>query len=259
MRHRILFLVMAVAALLAMTAGSALAAVPGTLDSQQTDVSGGLLPQAMLAQTFVPTISGSLDAVEVYTSFGEIATVAAAPNDVPDITVQITGTASDLPTSTILASETVAPADGDWAPVVFSAPTNVVAGTKYAILVSQDAATGSTEWNGACGSDPYGPGEALIFDSTWQSIGTFFAKSCLTDFAFRTYITAPTPTPVPTVSPSPFQSVQGATAAPTPPPTNTGDSGSADNSGYLLVFVGLATGAALLAFASTSRRRHIRR
>ena len=273
MRRRMPFLAVAVATLLAMNAGSALATFPGTLDAEQTSFVGTLTPESMLAQTFVPTVSGSLDTVEVYTSLEPVPTVAAGPNTVPDITVSITGTdGSGFPTSTILASETLAPPVNLWLIVVFSVPTNVVAGTKYAIVVTQDP-TSPALWNGSCLGDPYGPGTALIFDSTWQTVGSFFAKTCLSDFAFQTYITPPAatpapPTPAPTASPSPFQSVQGVTAAPTlaptlaptPPPTNTGGSGSGDNPGYLLIFAGLAAGAAAaVAFASTSRRRIIRR
>ena len=87
----------------------------------------------------------------------------------------------------------------------------MVAGTKYAILVSQGQ-SGQAEWNGACGN-PYGPGEALILDvAAWETIATDFPKVCTSnndstsnaetnsefDFAFQTYITPPAPTPAPT-------------------------------------------------------------
>jgi hypothetical protein len=256
MRRRIPFLTVAVATLLAMTWGNALAAIPGTLDSQQTGVAADLGPQSLLAQTFVPTLSGTLGTVEINTFTAPAFTVVAGPNT-PSLTVEITHTSGGHPTSTILASESTTPLDDDWNVVTFSSPINVVAGTKYAILVTQGQA-GLGVWNGACGN-PYGPGAALILDvATWKTIQVFDPKSCLTDFAFRTYITVPTP------SPSPIMSVQGVTAAPTPtpPPTSTGSSSSGDNPGnlsFLLVFAGLATAAAAATFASTSRRRHIRR
>ena len=248
MRHRIPFLAAAVATLLAMNAGSALANIPGTPDAEQTGFSGSLIVEPMLAQTFVPTISGPLVYVAVYTSYAPIPTVAAGPNTVPDITVAITGTdGSGFPTSP-LASETLAPGDSDWVGIDFTVPANVVALTKYAIVVTQDGTTGQALWNGSCLGDPYGPGKALIFDGTWQTVGSFFPKTCLSDFAFQTRITAAAATPV--------QSFLGQT----PPPTTTGSPSSGESPSYLLILAGLASGAAAAAvFASISRRRLIRR
>ena len=150
--------------------------------------------------------------------------------------MQITGTdGSGLPTSTILAAETGTPADSDWETFEFSPAYTVTAGTKYAILVQ---GTGF-EWNGAC-NDNYGPGTALILDTTWKTIAAWNDNYCLADFAFQTFVDQ----------------------SKTPPPTGTAASSPVDrpdNSGLLLVFAGLAGAAAVAAFSSITRRRIIRR
>ena len=238
MRHRLPFIAMGVAGILAMSAGSALATIPGTLDSVQTTTDHNLVPQSLLAQTFVPTMSGTLSAVQVFTTIYNPPAVAepAAP---PSVTVQITGTASNLPTPTILDAVTFTPANNDWNTILFSPGIHVAAGTKYAILLNVGV-SGTAEWNGAC-ADPYGPGAALISNAgSWETIPTFDDGSCITDFAFRTYILAPAASPSPT-------------APPTSTIGSTGESRS-DPSG-LLVFAGLALAASAAVLVSISRRR----
>ena len=238
MKLRLPFIAMGVAGILAMSAGSTLAVIPGTLDSQQTGTGVSLLPEPLLAQTFVPTISGTLNAVEVYTSiYIPPSVVPALP---PSVTVQITGTASDVPTPTILDAVTITPASGGWNAVLFSPGIQVAAGTKYAILLNAGP-SGTAEWNAAC-SDPYGPGAALISDGgTWKTIPTWNDQYCITDFAFRTYITAPSATP-----------------GLTPPPTSTSRGNSGDtpsDTGYLLIFAGMTAAASAAVLISISRRR----
>ncbi|MGD0018775.1 MAG: hypothetical protein ABSD62_05930 [Candidatus Limnocylindrales bacterium] len=237
MKHRIPALAAAVAFLLTMTAGTALATVPGTLDQDQTATTATLPPQTLLAQTFTAGLSGALDAVQVHTALQVVPAGVAKPH-AGSITIQITGTdGSGLPTSTILASETLSnPADGDWNLFEFSPANSVVAGTKYAILIQ---GTGGLEWDGAC-ADNYGPGTALIFDTTWKTIANWNDQYCVQDFAFRTYVNTNA----------------------TPPPTGTAVSGPADskgNGGLLIVFAGLAGVAAAAAFTSIKRRRVIGR
>jgi len=238
MKVRLPFIAMSVAGILAVSAGSALAVIPGTLDAEQTATTQSLLPEPLLAQTFVPTISGTLSAVEVYTSiYVPPSVVPAVP---PSVTVQITGTASNVPTPTILDAVTITPASGGWNAVLFSPGIQVTAGTKYAILLNAGP-SGTAEWNGAC-SDPYGPGAALISDAgTWKTIPNWNDQYCLTDFAFRTYVTAPAATP-----------------GLTPPPTSTSRGNDGDGSGYpgyLLLFAGLAAAASAAVLFSISRRR----
>jgi hypothetical protein len=229
--------------MLALTTGSALAIpIPGTSDAGQTVIDHALLPQALLAQTFVPTLTGSLGTVEINTSLYS-APLIVQPNAPTDLTVEITTTSSNLPTSTVLATQVVSPADSSWDVVTFSTPTNVVAGTQYAIVVSQSASNGVAEWNGTCGNE-YGPGVAYIFNSTWETIPAWNEGDCITDFAFQTFIVVPAATPAPTT-------------APTAPPTSTMNSAPGDapsNPGYMLILAGLAVAAAATVFISSRRR-----
>ena len=242
MRIKLPLMAIGVASILALSTGSALANIPGTPDAAQMTYDHSIIPPGMvLAQTFVPTITGSLNAVEIYTSVYAGPTVVG-PALPTDITVQIHSTIGNLPSSSMLAGETVAPANAGWDLVTFSSPAGVVAGTKYAILLYQGAAD-VAEWNGAC-ADPYGPGAAMLFDTgdaTWKSIPTFNAQSCITDFAFQTFITV-------------------ATATPPPTSTTTSDTGgTTSNSSFLLIFAGLAAAASATVFASISRRRSTQR
>jgi hypothetical protein len=249
MRYRIPLLAATVATVLSMTAGSAFAIIiNGTLDSQQTNTTGSpVLPAevlpAKLAQTFVPSLTGSLTTVQLWTLYPIVINTAVTPS-VADVSVQIFNTdGSGNPTGPALATQTVTTFDGGWTTVVFGTPTNVTATTKYAIVMS---GTAPPEWLGTCGN-MYGPGTALIFSGSWQLIPAFDGNECTADFAFQTYIAVPA----------------AATLAPTPAPTHTapptstaGDTGSGTpgNPGYLLIFAGLAAAASAAVFVSISRR-----
>lgn len=237
MKLRLALIGAGAAGILALSAGSALAIViPGTPDAAQTTHDHNLVPQTTLAQTFVPTISGSLGTVEVFT------TVQVPPAVVPaaatDITVEIRTTSSNLPTSTVLATQTLAPGNGAWTVVSFSSPTNVVAGTMYAIVVTNGASS-FAEWDAAC-ANPYGPGVAYILDGTWKTIPTFDDASCISDFAFQSFIVTAAATPGPTAPPT-------STAGDT-----TGDAPS--NPSFLLIFAGLAAAASAAVYVKVSRR-----
>jgi hypothetical protein len=242
MKRRLLFVAAAVASILALSTGSVMAIpIPGTPDASNTSYDTNLpAPTALEAQTFVPTLTGSLGTVLVHTNmFVPTPTVIVQPN-VTDITVNITSMSGADPGST-LATQTITPVDGGWTLVTFTAPTNVVAGTKYAIELSQGAGD-TTRWDFDC-AQPYGPGNALIFSTTWKSIFAFDAQDCLATFAFQTYIVVAAATPAPTH---------------TAPPTSTaGDTGSGTpgNPSYLLIFAGLAAAASAAVFVSISRRR----
>jgi hypothetical protein len=216
--------------------------ITGTLNAEQTVTDHSLVPETELAQTFTPTLTGSLGTVEINTSLLSTPQIVR-PNAPTDLTVQITTTASNLPTSSVLASQVVGPADSDWDVVTFTTPTNVTAGTLYAIVVSQSNTTGVAEWNATCGNE-YTSGAAYILDTTWKTIQTFDDGSCITDFAFQSYIVVP-----------------AATAPPTAPPTSTTNSAPGDtpsNPGYLLIFAGLAVAAASTIFVSSRRRATMR-
>jgi hypothetical protein len=266
MRYRIPMLAAAVATMLALTAGSALAM--GTLDQDQTAFGSVYVQNGSeaLGQTFVAGISGTLDTVQVYTSWVPQIQLPVQPS-LGGMTIQITTTSGSpaLPTGTVLATQVLGPSDilnGDWSTATFTTPTTVVAGTAYAIVI---VPTLPAEWDGHCGSVNYGPGRGYVLDgSSWVTVGAFATAHslnagtyCQTEFAFKTYVTAPAPTASPTLAPT-----VAPTVAPTPPPTNTGGSNSGDspsNLSYLLLFGGIAAAAVVAAFASNTRRRLIRR
>lgn len=250
MRSKIPMVIAAAASLLALTAGTALAA--GTLDTQSTN-RDGTYPVGVnhLAQTFTPTQTGHMDAVDVYTEFAQVIGVRPA---IGPWTATITTTSGGLPTATVLATETFAPADSGWVNIPLTVPPAVVAGTQYALVVAPDT-TGT--WDGYCFSDAYGPGVAYVLDgASWLNVHAYAtahslgASYCEYDLAFRTYVAAD-PAPTPTLAPS-------ATPAPssTPPPTSTTgaatDNGSG-SAGMLLLFAGIAS-AAFVSLAIAKRR-----
>lgn len=203
-------------------------------------------PTQIEAQTFVPTITGSLGTVQLHTN-----TFVPGPNivgpNVTGITVRIFATdGSGLPTGSNLATQDVSPADPGWTTVTFASPANVVAGTKYSLELLQGPGD-TTRWDFLC-ADAYGPGQALVYDGTWKTIFQYSAQDCLADFAFTTWIVAAPPPPPPPVT--------------TAPPTSTsrGNSGGAPgNPSYLLILAGLAVAASAAVVVSISRRRVIQR
>jgi hypothetical protein len=277
MKRRIPVLAAAVACLLALTSGGALAT--GTLDQHQTNTSGytiDWIPGVQLAQTFTAWISGRLDSVDLHgTGNGHSVTIEIEP-------------ATGQPTGTVLDKQTVNLNPTGWTHIVLKSVVNVAAGSHYAIVISQFTDVG---WNGDC-SNAYSGGQALVFDtSTWYSVpGWATANSaplvsyCAQDYAFRTYVTkkpAATPTPVPTpaattsataatatpsalasgspaASPSATSVVLGATAvasAGNGQSNSAGSGGSTDMSTPLLVGgVGLAALVGLLGFMMGRRR-----
>lgn len=279
MKHRIPVLAAAVVGLLALTAGGALATVPtGTPDASQTEFGPTFPPSSdhPLAQTFTATLTGKLDTVQIHTTPLVTFGLSVNPNLSPgDITVEIRATTPDgLPTGPALATQSLTPVHADWSNVAFNTQADVVAGIKYAIVVTEEP-TGSdpvNSWDGSCNNN-YGPGAALVLNgAAWMTIPAYTADGngegdCIQDFAFRTFVTvaAPveTPPPSPVVTAAPTAPPTAApTLAPTPPPTSTGGSTSGDspsNLSYLLTFAGFAAVAVAVAFASNRRRRLIRR
>jgi hypothetical protein len=266
----------ALAAALAVTAGSALAApIPGTLDQQQTDASVGFWMNMNVyrAQTFTAGATGTLSAVTIQTQVTQPNVAApaaqlnvAAPAAAGDYLIEIWATSGGVPSgASALASETVVGDTGGLVVVAFSSPPSVVAGTQYAIRLVVEAG-GEINWLGDCQSNPYAGGQALVFDvtgaATWQTVADWATANdsldCALDFAFATYVTAAQATPQPTASvtppptstPSP-QVTPPPTSTPspqvTPPPTSTGPlEKSHSDPAPLLIAVGLASAAALV-------------
>jgi hypothetical protein len=243
MRRRILVLAATVVSLLALTSGSVMAVVV-TLDQHQDDASWNALPVGpgvSLGQTFKAGLSGSLVKVSFDVSPSVIPDVAR-PAAVPSILVQITKTSGLFPTGDILAQETLTVSDG-WNDVDFGTPPTVAAGTSYAIVITPQTAGYDVSWLGNC-TDVYDRGQALIVDGAWKTVLKYaydhdvMQTICAFDFAFKTYVAG-----------------QGS-----PPPTSTGRSGeSRDSNSPMLLYAGLAAGAAFLSIVSIRRLAAYRR
>lgn len=210
MKFRIPAVAAAVACMLALTSGPALAAT--TLDQSQTDVSGyadaWTVSGMRLGQTFKAGITGPIARVDVD---------ATSPGSVD---FEVVG-------ATILDEQTVTLKSSGWTQITLTTPANVSkTALYYIILVPSD---GQITWQGSC-SNVYSGGTAYILDKTWSTIpawnaahGKVFAGFCEQDFAFKTYVTtaaAPTPTKAPTAKPGTTAAAK-ATATPTPAPTPT--------------------------------------
>jgi hypothetical protein len=258
MRRRLAMAGSGMLAILALTGGSALAAVdPATLDQQQLDTSanGAYWGSVYtLAQTFTPAASGTLTAVSLNVGVNTPDAVNVVPAVAGDATVGIYATSTGIPTGSALATGTIA-AGGipGWYDLEFASPPTVAAGTLYAI-VAKVGVGDYINWTGHCDGDVYTRGEALILDITddsiWETILAWAAaneggsNACEEDFAFRTYVTVPQATAQPTV-------------AVTPPPTGTGMvPESRTDSAPLLVAAGLALAAA---FVTIRRYGFVRR
>ena len=181
-------------------------------------------------------VTGKLDAVGFYVSAtGPGPTVQVQPA-VGNAVIEIEGTASGLPVSPPLASATptLGSAPG-WVYFILPSPINIVAGTKYAILMWTGAPV-ILNWAGDC-SNSYPGGEALVFRGGWFSVDGSEASPayCQQDFAFQTYVTAAPP----------------ATTAPpaaTAPPTSTTPAKRAPNGGPAIpvIVAGFAAAAAFV-------------
>ena len=175
-RNRWFALVAALAFLL-----GASAALAGTLDQAQEDTSN--CPRAVddfqdTAQSFTAGLSGDLDQVDF--NFGPLA--AGAPAVAVQIRTVTTTLGGDVPSGTVLATETVAPVTG-WNTVPFDPTVPLTAGTKYAIVL--DANGGVAFWLGST-TDAYADGNP---SANFLGIGWSAAAGC--DQAFRTYVAAP--------------------------------------------------------------------
>ena len=182
MRFRALSLLAGVA-VLALTAGGALAAADS--QDQHQDAAAFDAGDHGTAQTFKAGVSGQLDRVSLWgMTTGWTITV-----DLRD----------GGPTGTLLGtSSTATPAtDGAWFDAIFSPTVHVTAGSTYAIVLNP---SGAARIGGTCAADAYSDGQALgLWSNVWQTIpGVNSFDSCITDFAFSTYVAA-TATP-PTVA-----------------------------------------------------------
>ena len=235
-----------VAMVLALAASSALAIpLPGTLDQHQEVITGNGATWSdasmggagwALGQTFTAGVSGTLDAVGFYVSATGPGPAVQVQPAVGNAVIEIEGTGvSGKPASPPLASATptLGSAPG-WVFFVLPSPINIVAGTKYAIVMFTGAPV-LLNWAGDC-SNSYPGGEALMFSTLWMPVSG--VQACQQDFAFRTYVTAAPP---------------AATAPPaTAPPTSTTPAKDAPNGGPAIPVI-VAAFAAAAAFVTMRR------
>src|SRR5664280_3919066 len=202
-----------VSMVLALTASTTLALTPpGTLDQHQEIITGNLATWSdaamgglggwALGQTFTPSVTGTLDAVGVYVSATTPPTgpaVQVHPAVVGNAKIQVWSTdLSGLPVGPLLATESpTLSASPGWEYFVLPSPSNIVTGTRYAIVMFTNDPY-ILNWAGDC-SNSYPGGQALVFSvPNWFPI-TGGPAYCQQDFAFRTYVTAaPAETPPPT-------------------------------------------------------------
>ena len=242
-----------VAMVLALTASSTLAIpLPGTLDQHQDTITGNGATWSdtemggagwRLGQTFTAGVTGTLDAVGVYVSATQPLpppAVQVQPHPaVGNAAIQIRSTdLSGLPAPPLAsATPTLGSAPG-WVYFILPSPINIVAGTKYAILMWTGAPV-ILNWAGDC-SNSYPGGEALVFRGGWFSVDGSEASPayCQQDFAFQTYVTA---------------APRAATAPPaTAPPTSTTPAKDAPNGGPAIPVI-VAAFAAAAAFVTMRR------
>jgi hypothetical protein len=177
--------ILAGAAVLALSAGGALAAVD-TLDQHQD--SGTVVWDAgdtPTAQTFTAGVSGHIDRVALWGvepsgSWGPI-TVAIRSGGPAGA---LLGTSSPMSSA----------GDGAWVSADFSPAVQVANGSTYAIVLNVSGG-GAVRIGGTCGANAYSGGEALgLWSNVWQPLGsTPHFDSCVTDLAFQTYMAPAAP------------------------------------------------------------------
>lgn len=158
-------------------------------EQEQADTTGAAIvwgSSAPVAQTFMPAHSGYLDSVSIYTG-------AYSDGTSNQQLVTIQGTSAGAPTGSTYASKTITVVSG-WNEVVFTSPVAVEAGVTYAIVVIE---TQAVAWHYTCSTSAYTRGEAMVQDTSWKTVAQYASDHsldtdlyCVTDFAFRAFITA---------------------------------------------------------------------
>lgn len=193
--------------LVALGASTAFAA--GTIDQHAEPgfVNGGFVQQSSpMAQTFTPSVSGTLDQVMLR---------LGVDGDPGTLNIDIFATAAGLPTGSSLASATFPSStpglSGSYAnfEIVFTTPPILVAGTQYVIVLTAPDATPNTFINP--GYDPMRPWMGPPYFTSenkfmWQygadqltaanrvvGAGASWTVSSGEDFYFATYMTEPAP------------------------------------------------------------------
>jgi hypothetical protein len=170
-------------------------------DQTQTDVSwAGTVDLAGIpvAQTFTAGSTNKMAELDIYMSQGAVpARAHARPHAANSATIEIRTTSGGVPAATVVASMTATLVDG-LNDLLLETPTDLILGTKYAIVVT---AAGPLGWSGTCAAAAYARGEALILDGgSWKTVPAYAADHqgldpqavCARDFAFTTYTSGAT-------------------------------------------------------------------
>ena len=159
----------------------------GIVDQEQLDVSMGLGFVATglvcpLSQTFTPGMSGALDSIALYPD-----------EDDSGSTVEIRTASNGVPTTTVLASQTITSTEKwAWVTTTFASPARVVAGTQYAIVMVPPTPPPAFGFGMAQQfSNPY-PGGNLLYANCPYS-PNHWVTAPLYDFGFVTYVTPAQP------------------------------------------------------------------
>jgi hypothetical protein len=204
-KRRIFLVFAALAAATMLSAGPALAVLPGTQDQHQ-DTSGGnsaavLGSGQMDGQLFTSGVTGNLVAVEFYVDAIATRPAVVGPNLADSATVSIRNVASGHPDVTSLGGWHGTLTGDTWNGIVLDAPVALVAGTQYAIVFTPDVDQQLT-LGGSCNSADYTGGSAMVYDTAWESVPTYNDGACIQQWAFRTRMTTATAPPTSTVASS---------------------------------------------------------
>jgi hypothetical protein len=170
------------------------AALAGTLDQQQTDISGGnyaIESVQSMAQTFTAGITGGLDRVDL--SLLQFGGTPSAP-----LYVEIRDVSGGAPGANILANQSVPPTavsgSPSFVPIVFPSAAPVAAGAKYSIVAFSFASlVGGMYWlwRGSSNANSY-PGGAA-FNSSPPLASWMAEPPGSNELAFKTYVVPSTP------------------------------------------------------------------
>src|SRR6185437_11981040 len=166
-----------------------LATAAGTLDQQNTTVGGTgqiITTTTWYAQTFIPGVTGQITQIDA----DLFCSGCSGTN--PAITIEIRTTSGGLPTTTVLASTTIAgfsSGAGTFYSATFASPASLTTGTTYAIVARllTDRTTGSYAWLRS-NNNQYANGARI--DGTSCNSGTLACTwtSQGQDFGFKTYM-----------------------------------------------------------------------
>jgi hypothetical protein len=147
------------------------------------DNSVGITGTQWVAQVFTAGKTGALDRVDLR--------IFKQDGPVDQLTVQIRTVSSGVPTNTVLAQTTVPSfVSGGLTPIFFSPGTNLVAGTKYAIVLSTASGVINVQdyaWTKSSVNPYAGGNEVVSFDSGTSWVPQVFGEVSY-DMTFETYV-----------------------------------------------------------------------